>query len=61
MIKHLEITVLFLVLCVIPWGAAEDWMPDSALRAAVREKLRIPEHAPLTPEYVQEHLRISRQ
>ena len=57
MIKHLEITVLFLVLCVTPWGAAEDWMPDSALRAAVREKLRIPEHAPLTPEYVQEHLR----
>ncbi|MDE0314082.1 MAG: leucine-rich repeat domain-containing protein [Candidatus Poribacteria bacterium] len=34
----------------------EDWMPDPALREAVREKLRIPADRPLTQAYVQEHL-----
>ena len=32
------------------------WMPDSALREAVREKLGIPADNPLTPAYVQLHL-----
>ena len=32
------------------------WMPDPALREAVREKLGIPADQPLTQEYVQEHL-----
>ena len=35
---------------------AQDWMPDPALREAVREKLGTPAHNPLTLEYVQLHL-----
>ena len=35
---------------------AEDWMPDPALREAVREKLSIPADTPLNPAYVQLHL-----
>ena len=34
----------------------EVWMPDPALRKAVREKLGIPTDSPLTQAYVQEHL-----
>ena len=34
----------------------EEWMPDPALREAVRERLRIPADSPLTQAYVQEHL-----
>ena len=34
----------------------EEWMPDPALREAIREKLRIPADSPLTQAYVQEHL-----
>ena len=34
----------------------EDWMPDPALREAIREKLRIPADNPLTLAYVQLHL-----
>ena len=32
------------------------WMPDPALRQAVREKLEIPADVPLTPAYLQQHL-----
>ena len=32
------------------------WMPDPALRQAVREKLDIPADVPLTPAYLQQHL-----
>ena len=55
----------FLLLCVVgifaynTFGYAEneeEWMPDPALRQAVREKLRIPADRPLTSAYVQEHL-----
>ena len=35
---------------------AKDWMPDPALREAVREKLGVPTDRPLTPAYVQLHL-----
>ena len=34
----------------------EDWMPDPALREAVRERMGIPAGRPLTQAYVQEHL-----
>ena len=34
----------------------EDWMPDPALREAVREKLSIPANSPLTQAYMREHL-----
>ncbi len=34
----------------------EEWMPDPALREAIREKLRIPADNPLTQAYMQEHL-----
>ena len=33
-----------------------QWMPDAALRQAVREKLAIPVDAPLTRAYLQQHL-----
>ena len=33
-----------------------QWMPDPALREAVREKLDIPSDTPLTQAYLQEHL-----
>ena len=40
-----------------PLGLSEGhWMPDSALRQAVREKLGIPADVPLTPAYLQQHL-----
>ena len=32
------------------------WMPDTALRQAIRETLKIPANQPLTPTYLQEHL-----
>ena len=35
---------------------AEEWMPDPALREAVREKLGIPADSQLTQAYMQEHL-----
>ena len=53
MIKHLKITVLFFVLLVTSLVFAEEWMPDSALREAVREKLVIPAHIPLTQTHLQ--------
>ena len=54
--------VQFLFLCVIGtlvYNAsvyaeeAEEWMPDPALREAIRETLGIPAHLPLTPEHLQ--------
>ena len=36
--------------------SATQWMPDSALRQAVREKLGIPADVPLTQAYLQQHL-----
>ena len=36
--------------------SAGQWMPDPALRQAVREKLDIPAEVPLTQAYLQEHL-----
>ena len=33
-----------------------QWMPDPALRQAVREKLAMPADVPLTQEYLQQHL-----
>ncbi|GEM_PF-701028 len=36
--------------------SATQWMPDAALRQAVREKLDIPADIPLTRAYLQQHL-----
>ena len=36
--------------------SAAQWMPDSALRQAVRDKLGIPADVPLTRAYLQQHL-----
>ena len=33
-----------------------QWMPDAALRQAIRETLKMPADQPLTPAYLQEHL-----
>ena len=61
--KSLGFQLLLLsVMCVLGYNVivsaedAEDWMPDPALREAVREKLGIPTDSPLTKVYVQEHL-----
>ena len=35
-----------------PQEAASEWMPDAALRAAVREELKLPAAAPLTKEHM---------
>ncbi|RKU36050.1 hypothetical protein C6496_14245 [Candidatus Poribacteria bacterium] len=49
--------LILLCLCVATSvSAQEDWMPDPALREAVREKLGVPTDRPLTPAYVQLHL-----
>ena len=47
--------VLFITID-IAYAQESQWMPDPALRQAVREKLRIPTDRPLTSAYVQEHL-----
>ena len=36
--------------------SATQWMPDAALRQAIREKLGIPADVPLTQAYLQQHL-----
>ena len=48
--------LIILWLCATTSVHAQDWMPDPALREAVREKLGIPADSPLTPAYVQLHL-----
>ena len=40
----------------IVYAQEPHWMPDPALREAIREKLRIPADSPLTQAYMQEHL-----
>ena len=45
--------LIVLWLCITPTIHAQDWMPDSALREAVRETLGIPRHVPLTPAHLQ--------
>ena len=47
--------VLFIVINAA-YAEEKDWMPDPALREAVREELGIPADSPLTQAYVQEHL-----
>ena len=48
--------LMILWLCVATSVPAEQWMPDPALREAVREKLGVPADNPLTLAYVQLHL-----
>ena len=50
------IVVLFVVINAAYAQEEEHWMPDPALREAVRETLGIPADIPLTQAYVQEHL-----
>ena len=45
--------LMVLWLCVATDVSAEEWMPDPALREAVRETLDIPAHVPLTPAHLQ--------
>lgn len=49
------IVVLFIAMNIV-YAQEEHWMPDPALRKAVREKLGVPADRPLTQAYVQEHL-----
>ena len=48
MIRHLKITVLFLVLFFTSLVSAEEWIPDPILRMAVRQELEIDPNTPLT-------------
>ena len=61
--KSLWVQLLFVfVMIIFVYNAsvyaedAEEWMPDPALREAVREKLSIPADSPLILAYVQLHL-----
>ena len=53
---HVRYFLIVLWLFATTTVHAQDWMPDPALREAVREKLGIPADSPLTRAYVQEHL-----
>ena len=53
---HVRYFLIVLWLFATTTVHAQDWMPDRALREAVREKLGIPADSPLTRAYVQEHL-----
>ena len=52
----LSVMGMFVFTVFVPAEDAEEWMPDPALREAIREKLRIPADSPLTQAYMQEHL-----
>ena len=52
----LFIVVLFITMNTAYAQEEEHWIPDPALREAVREKLGIPADQPLTQAYVQLHL-----
>ena len=53
---HVRYFLIVLWLFATTTVHAQEWMPDPALREAVREKLGIPADSPLTRAYVQEHL-----
>ena len=50
---HVRYFLIVFCLCVVINVYAEEWMPDPALREAVRETLDIPAHVPLTPAHLQ--------
>ena len=53
---HIRYLLIVLWLFATTTVHAQDWMPDPALRVAVREKLGIPADTPLTRDYIQLHL-----
>ena len=53
---HVRYFLIVLWLFATTTVHAQEWMPDRALREAVRETLGIPADSPLTRAYVQEHL-----
>ena len=53
---HVRYFLIVLWLFATTTVHAQDWMPDRALREAVREKLGVPADHVLTPAYVQLHL-----
>ena len=53
---HVRYFLIVLWLFATTTVHAQDWMPDPALREAVREKLGIPADSPLTQAHVQLHL-----
>ena len=50
------ISILLCVLCLLSsyTSSEEDWMPDTTLRQAVREKLNLPQHTPLTVAHLKD-------
>lgn len=51
--KRLPLIAVMWIFCVAV-GHTQDWMPDAALRAAVRETLELPAETPLTKAHIQE-------
>ena len=51
-----SISLVLFVVITAAYAEEEEWMPDPALRQAVREELGIPPNRPLTQAYLQEHL-----
>ena len=57
MYKRLFSLIIIFFICInIVYAQEQHWMPDPALREAVREELGIPADSPLTQAYVQLHL-----
>ena len=54
--RFFSLIVALFITINIAYAQDAHWMPDPALRGAVREKLGIPADSPLTRAYVQEHL-----
>ena len=53
--KRFTLVIVIFFLCVLNISAESiDWMPDAALREAVRETLELPAGVPLTKDHMQE-------
>ncbi len=54
--KFISLIVVLFIALNTAYAQEEHWMPDPALREAIREKLSIPADSPLTQAYMQLHL-----
>ena len=53
--KRFFLVIVIFFLCVLNISAESiDWMPDAALREAVREALELPAGVPLTKDHMRE-------
>ena len=53
--KRFTLVIVIFFLCVLNISAENiDWMPDAALREAVREALELPAGVPLTKDHIRD-------